>query len=92
MPKRGSKHLRTPRPLNVGAFAHLEAHADGEWMVQPMSATAATKTYTCPGCSRLIDPGIAHVVVWPRIASIGSASALDERRHWHTACWTRRPR
>jgi hypothetical protein len=90
MPKRASKHLRAPRPLAVGAFARVEVKADGEWMVQPMSAQAATKTYACPGCNRSFGPGVAHVVTWPRVAGIGSTSAVEDRRHWHTSCWARR--
>lgn len=91
MAKRPSKHLRAPRPLNTNAFARSEQRGDGEWMVQAMSADAATKTYHCPGCGRDITPGTPHVVAWPRQASIGSPSAVDERRHWHHACWSRRP-
>ncbi|MCE1172977.1 MAG: hypothetical protein LWW77_00010 [Propionibacteriales bacterium] len=91
MAKRPSKHLRAPRPLNTNAFARSEQRGDGEWMVQAMSADAATKLYHCPGCGREITPGTPHVVAWPRQASIGSASAVDERRHWHHGCWSRRP-
>ena len=28
----------------------------------------------------------AHVVVWPA----DSSGSVDDRRHWHTACWTNR--
>ena len=35
-------------------------------------------------------PGVAHVVAWPRLALIGSTSAVEDRRHWHAACWARR--
>ncbi len=91
MAKRPSKHLRAPRPLNTNAFARSEQRGDGEWMVQAMSADAATKIYHCPGCGRDITVGTPHVVAWPREASIGSASAVDERRHWHHGCWNRRP-
>lgn len=90
MAKRPSKHLRAPRPLSTGAFARLEVKADGEWMVQTMPATVAAKTYTCPGCAHPVAPGTSHLVAWPRQASIGSASAVEERRHWHSACWQRR--
>ncbi|HRA75908.1 MAG TPA: hypothetical protein PLE12_06695 [Propionicimonas sp.] len=90
MAKRPSKHLRPARPLAAGGFASLQSRADGEWMVQTMPADAATKTYSCPGCNQSVGPGTAHVVVWPRDASIGSTSAVDERRHWHTGCWARR--
>ncbi len=90
MAKRPSKHLRAARPLSSGAFARQEQKADGDWMVQSMPADSATKTYTCPGCHPPVVPGTAHVVTWPREASIGSTSAVEERRHWHTSCWQRR--
>ncbi len=90
MARRPSKHLRAPRPLSSGAFARLEVKADGDWMVQTMPADAAAKTYSCPGCSHPVPTGTAHVVAWPRVAGIGSVSAVDERRHWHTGCWQRR--
>lgn len=90
MPKRPSKHLRPARPLNRGSFAHQVEKADGAWMVQTMPVDLATKTYSCPGCGLTITEGTAHVVVWPREPSIGSTSAVAERRHWHTPCWNRR--
>ncbi len=90
MAKRPSKHLRAPRPLSTSGFAQLVTKHDGDWMVQAMPADAATKSYTCPGCQRPVGPGTAHLVAWPRQASIGSAAAVDERRHWHNHCWQRR--
>ncbi len=90
MGKRTSKHLRPPRPLLQGGFARVETRTDGEWMVQSVGADAAIKPYRCPGCEGHLSPGTAHLVVWPRVASIGSAAAIDERRHWHSACWQRR--
>lgn len=90
MAKRPSKHLRAPRPLVLGGFAKVQRRSDGEWFVQSVAADAAVKTYRCPGCQVQISPGTAHCVVWSRIASIGSAAAVDERRHWHNSCWQRR--
>lgn len=87
MAKRPSKHLRPPRPLS--GFATTATRQDGAWLVQTMSAAAATKNYLCPGCHQSIPPGVGHVVVWPVEPGIGSASAVDDRRHWHGACWTR---
>ncbi len=89
MARRPSKHLRTPRPLSTG-FGALALRSDGRWIVQSITAGRSDKTYLCPGCNRDIAPGQAHVVVWPDVPSIGSASAVDERRHWHRACWNRR--
>jgi hypothetical protein len=31
-------------------------------------------------------------VAWPVVPSMFSDSGLDERRHWHTACWRARDR
>ncbi|KAB1647926.1 hypothetical protein [Pseudoclavibacter endophyticus] len=57
------------------------------WTVQPISAARAQKPYSCPGCARSIQPGIAHVAVWRADFVLGDAQALDGRRHWHTHCW-----
>ncbi len=90
MAKRPSKHLRAPRPLSQAGFAQLVEKSDRAWMVQSVPAGNAVKTYLCPGCELPIAIGLPQVVVWPREASIGSSSAVDERRHWHTSCWQRR--
>jgi hypothetical protein len=60
---------------------------DGDWVVRQVPGAAATKMYRCPGCDQEILPGVAHVVVWPA-ETPGPAG----RRHWHNACWQRRPR
>ncbi|MEX5637692.1 hypothetical protein [Parafrankia sp. FMc2] len=56
---------------------------DEGWVVRPVTGAATTKEYRCPGCDHLIALGMPHRVVWP-------VGAVDERRHWHTACWARR--
>ncbi|MCW4384830.1 hypothetical protein OH146_03470 [Salinibacterium sp. SYSU T00001] len=58
-----------------------------EWVVQPVAAASAVKTYTCPACPAPITPGTAHVVAWRADAMLGDEHALAERRHWHTHCW-----
>jgi len=60
---------------------------DGDWVVRQVPGAAAVKTYRCPGCDQELLPGTAHVVVWPAYAP-----GPEERRHWHNACWQRRPR
>jgi hypothetical protein len=60
---------------------------DGEWVVRAVPGAAASKTYRCPGCDQEIWPGVPHVVAWPE-----QAPGPAERRHWHNACWQRRPR
>ncbi len=88
--KRPSKHLRPARPI-LDRFAVAQYKADGRWMVSNMPADKALKTYICPGCQQTIQLRVAHLVTWPVDPSIGSDSAVGERRHWHTSCWNRRP-
>ncbi|MEA9986287.1 MULTISPECIES: hypothetical protein [Subtercola] len=65
----------------------VEHRRGGDWNVQPISALQATKEYVCPGCSKTIVPGTAHLVTWRADGVMGDASDLAARRHWHTHCW-----
>jgi hypothetical protein len=65
----------------------IESGPDGDWVVRAMPGDATVKTYRCPGCDQEIQPGTAHLVVWPAYTP-GPA----ERRHWHRPCWDRRLR
>jgi hypothetical protein len=67
--------------------AQVQSWPDGDWVVRPVPGAATTKVYRCPGCDQEIRPGVAHVVTWPE-----QAGGTDQRRHWHNACWQRRPR
>ena len=62
---------------------------DGEVTVRRVQPYEATKTYRCPGCDQEIAPGTPHVVAW---AADGINIGIDERRHWHRACWQHRLR
>jgi hypothetical protein len=80
-----------PEPLDVerilGGARHTEVRRDGTWNVQPQSAAAATKDYSCPGCGLAITPGTAHLVAWRADGLFGEDADLAARRHWHTHCW-----
>jgi len=69
---------------------HAEPDADG-WVVRLVPGAYARKPYRCPGCEQEVLAGQPHVVVW-REATIGAAGGVDDRRHWHTACWQLRGR
>ena len=91
---RANRRRRDDAPLNhgraLGGVERREQHAGGEWFVRAVTGAAATRAYLCPGCSQEVRPGVPHVVVWPA----DGVGGLDQRRHWHTACWaarTRRP-
>ena len=78
----------TVRPLSVDQTASPKQ--DGRWIVRPMSGSATVKPYRCPGCQQIIAAGTGHLVVWPELPSMLAASGVEERRHWHRACWDRR--
>ncbi|GAA3232928.1 ATP/GTP-binding protein [Actinocorallia longicatena] len=64
-----------------------EQATDGDWHVRTILASAAVKTYRCPGCDQTIPPGTAHLVAWP-----ADRGGEDFRRHWHRPCWNARLR
>ncbi|MEN2743616.1 ATP/GTP-binding protein [Sinomonas halotolerans] len=74
----------------LAGFARLESAPDGDWRVRQVTTRTAAKEYTCPECSRVIPPGVAHLVVWADDHLFGEAAGISERRHWHTHCWRTR--
>ncbi|MCU1557642.1 MAG: hypothetical protein JWN09_1637 [Microbacteriaceae bacterium] len=64
-----------------------ESKRDGQWNVQPVSATSAAKDNSCPGCGLEISPGTPHVVAWRADGLMGEADDIAARRHWHSHCW-----
>lgn len=86
--RRRSKHLGVARPLS-SSYPQAETRGPTRWIVRQMPGSQAVKTYICPGCGHPINPGTPHLVVWPSTPSLGTDRAVDERRHWHVACWRR---
>lgn len=89
--RRPSKHTRAPRPLIAGGFETSAQKSDGRYVTRSLTADRATKSYTCPGCNQTIAAGVAHVVAWPSTPPVNATSAVEYRRHWHKACWARKP-
>ncbi|HEY2550385.1 MAG TPA: ATP/GTP-binding protein [Streptosporangiaceae bacterium] len=84
----GTRDDDAGRDLGVTlGLPQAQSWPDGDWLVRQVPGAAATKTYRCPGCDQEIRPGVGHLVVWP-----DHAPGPQERRHWHNACWQRRPR
>lgn len=82
-----------PEPLDVDRALggrRSESATDGEWTVQHVRG--GTKTYTCPGCRQDVAVGTPHVVAWRSDALLGPQTAVESRRHWHSACWQARLR
>ena len=73
-------------PHIVAAMQWLSDYGH-EYDVRPVAASRVVKTYRCPGCDHEIRSGTSHLVVWPTDSPHGR---IDDRRHWHTACWDNR--
>ena len=78
----GPAELRSPAP-----GPRDEVRRGRTFHVQPSGPASAEKAYRCPGCSREIEPGVAHLVVWRADGVLGDAADLASRRHWHVQCW-----
>jgi hypothetical protein len=91
--RRHRRRRDVPATLGSGAGTRIEQRGGEQWYVRPVTGAAAARAYRCPGCQQTIAPAAPHLVVWPLVPSLLTATAggtgLDERRHWHQACWTR---
>ncbi|MGR6900652.1 MULTISPECIES: hypothetical protein [Glutamicibacter] len=65
----------------------LQDAPDGQWHVRKISPLSASKTYTCPGCHRVIGVGVSHLVAWRADHWSGDDASAAARRHWHERCW-----
>ncbi|HET7660277.1 MAG TPA: hypothetical protein VFK66_07795 [Oryzihumus sp.] len=72
----------------LGGMERRESFGGEDWFVRRVSGAGSTKVYRCPGCQQELAPGIPHVVVWPA----DGLGGVDQRRHWHTPCWSARDR
>ncbi|MEU9334464.1 ATP/GTP-binding protein [Streptomyces sp. NPDC048290] len=89
-PKGADSDGRSPEDDGPGRYGGWQssAHWQGEeWNIRHVAGSSAQgKAYRCPGCDQAIPDGVPHVVAWPQHAGV------DDRRHWHTACWNARDR
>ncbi|NYI06476.1 ATP/GTP-binding protein [Allostreptomyces psammosilenae] len=87
-PRRNRPNRPQPPTYSESGFGNerTEPYAGGEWVVRSVAGTSAAKHYRCPGCEQEIPPGVGHVVAWPQHGDV------DDRRHWHRACWNARDR
>jgi len=88
MPRSNRRRRDEHRPLRMGATGSqtTQSWMGRTWVVRSLSGATSTRPYRCPGCVQEIFPGTAHVVVWPH----DGLGGVDDRRHWHNACWKAR--
>ncbi|OMH24076.1 hypothetical protein BKD30_09155 [Tersicoccus phoenicis] len=87
--RRGRRPAAEPRDVEgvLDGVRRTESTRHGAFVVAPVSAQRAVKTYVCPGCGNAVLPGIAHVVAWRADWIMGDEAAAADRRHWHERCW-----
>ncbi|MFD5428441.1 ATP/GTP-binding protein [Streptomyces sp. NPDC127084] len=70
-----------------GGMQQTESWQGEDWWVRHVAgASSVGKHYRCPGCDQEIPSGVPHVVAWPELGGV------DDRRHWHKACWNAKDR
>ncbi|WP_030268043.1 hypothetical protein [Streptomyces sp. NRRL B-24484] len=69
-----------------GSLRRVESYGGEDWVVQTVAGSPG-RHYRCPGCDQEIPPGVGHVVAWP-----DHGPGVEDRRHWHRACWGARER
>ncbi|AYG80399.1 hypothetical protein DWB77_02530 [Streptomyces hundungensis] len=88
-PKGGEKPTESESRTGGDRFGlqGTESWQGEEWSIRHVAgASAAGKRYRCPGCDQEIPSGAPHLVAWPEYGGV------DERRHWHKACWNAKDR
>ncbi|WP_264885496.1 ATP/GTP-binding protein [Dietzia sp. NCCP-2495] len=90
MPRRHRRAERPgPLPDRVGlGSARVESGPAGDpdqYHVRRIATSRATKDYRCPGCDQIVRSGTPHIAAWP-----DRPGGEDERRHWHSGCWSGR--
>ncbi|MFG2527750.1 ATP/GTP-binding protein [Streptomyces sp. NPDC048516] len=82
----GDPYGRMGAPPGSGGWETTEDWRGEDWVVRHVGGGGAAKRYRCPGCDQEIPPGVPHVVAWPQHGDV------EDRRHWHKACWNARDR
>ncbi|GAA2931951.1 ATP/GTP-binding protein [Streptomyces enissocaesilis] len=87
---KGGENPTEPRSGTAGdrfGLQSTEWWQGEEWSVRRVAgANAAGKRYRCPGCDQEIPSGVPHLVAWSEYGGV------DDRRHWHKACWNAKDR
>ncbi|WP_281965659.1 hypothetical protein [Serinicoccus marinus] len=63
-------------------------YAGQVWAVRQVRPNDSGRSYRCPGCQQQVGAGVAHTVAWP----VDGMQQAENRRHWHTVCWSARER
>ncbi|MCY0933448.1 ATP/GTP-binding protein [Streptomyces sp. H34-S4] len=86
-PDNRSDQGSAPGGLDRYGLERTEEYQGEEWKIRHVAgASSVGKRYRCPGCDQEIPSGTPHLVAWPEYGGV------DDRRHWHKACWNAKDR
>ena len=82
-PRRGG-----PPPADRGPVLDEVEFQGQAWAARQVRGNDSGRRYLCPGCLQELSAATAHTVAWPTAGMHG----VENRRHWHTTCWSARER
>jgi hypothetical protein len=82
----GNPGAASDRPRSV-VGERVDSWRGEDYIVRALAGTHAGRPYRCPGCDQELAARQPHLVVWP-----ADDVDADDRRHWHSVCWTARDR
>ncbi|MCW2870435.1 ATP/GTP-binding protein [Actinacidiphila oryziradicis] len=85
-PRDAGKPADRPEAGSGRGFERTETWRGEQWIVRIIAGGPPGKFYRCPGCDQEIPPGVGHLVAWPEYGGV------EDRRHWHSACWNAKDR
>ncbi|WP_131103750.1 hypothetical protein [Ornithinimicrobium sufpigmenti] len=86
-PRKGAAGGGLPPAVQRGGVDEVR-YAGQLWSVRQVRPNDSGRRYLCPGCQQDVSAGTAHTVVWPSESML----EVENRRHWHTVCWSARER
>lgn len=91
MPRRNRSKREEPRGDLARALTggvQRVSYAGRTWVARSVRGNDEGRVFRCPGCQAEFSSALAHEVVWPD----DGLGGVQDRRHWHTACWRARDR
>lgn len=86
-PRKGPSRGGLPPALHRGGVGEVR-FAGQLWSVRQVRANDSGRSFVCPGCQQQVSASTPHTVVWPAESML----EVENRRHWHTVCWSARER
>jgi hypothetical protein len=91
MGRKNRRNRDENKPISDGAIygfsARVETKRGVEYQVR--RTLRGQCEYKCPHCNGVIPVGATSITVIETDHFFGPNAAVEDRRHWHDACWRR---